>query len=184
MTMEALHERGCGTDAPVHRHRAVDVRDEPPAPPFELDGVTAASPGRRLVSRRAFARGDAVWPLSGRIVDRSERTIQVGPTTHVEDESGLVLLRHSCAPNLVIDTDALLMVFALRDVAAGEELTCFYPSTEWDMARPFVCGCGAPQCLRFVAGARYLSADVLGRYFVNAHVRRLLTAAVGRPWRP
>ena len=64
------------------------------------------------------------------------------------------------------------MVFALRDIAAGEELTCFYPSTEWDMVRPFVCGCGAPQCVRFVAGARYLSADVLGRNFVNAHIRR------------
>jgi len=76
------------------------------------------------------------------------------------------------------------MVFALRDIGAGEELTCFYPSTEWDMVRPFVCRCGAPHCVRFVTGARYLSADVLGRHFVNAHIRRLLTAAVGHSSRP
>ena len=48
-------------------------------------------PDVRLVSRRPSRRGDAVWPLSGRLATRSERTIQVGPTTHVEDESGLGL---------------------------------------------------------------------------------------------
>jgi len=170
---------------PMPLHVAVDARSEMPTPPFGLDGSVATSKGVRLVSRKAFARCDAVWPLSGRLASQSERTIQVGATAHVEeDERGLALLRHSCEPNVVVDTSALFMVFALRDIAAGEELTCFYPSTEWDMVRPFVCGCGAPQCVRFVAGARYLPANVLGRYFVNAHIRRLLTAAVGRSWRP
>jgi len=154
----------------------------PPVPPFEIVG--AASHGTRLVSRRAFAGGDAVWPLSGRLATRSERTIQVGPTTHIEDESGLVALRHSCEPNVVVDTSTLLMVFALRDIAVGDELTCFYPTTEWEMVRPFTCDCGAAQCVRFVAGARYLCVDVLGRYFVNAHIRRLLTATIARSWRP
>ena len=172
------------TGAPMHRRVAVEDRSETTTPPFELDGFAATSQRARLVSRRTFARGDAVWPLSGRPATRSERTIQVGPRTHVEDESGLALLRHSCEPNVVVDTSGLLMVFALRDIAAGEELTRFYPSTEWDMLRPFVCECGAPQCVRFVAGARYLSADVLGRHFVNAHIRRLLTAAVEHSWRP
>jgi hypothetical protein len=192
MTMEALgvvggalgDEVAAGTSAPMRRHVTVDARSEAPMPPFEVDGSAPSSSGARIVSRRAFARGDAVWPLSGRPAARSERTIQVGPTAHVEDESGLTFLRHSCAPNVVVDTSALLMVFALRDIAVGEELTRFYPSTEWDMVRPLVCGCGAPHCVRFVAGARYLSADVLGRHFVNEHIRRLLTAAVGRSWRP
>jgi hypothetical protein len=186
MTMEGLPvmDGAHGTGTPMRWHVAVDARSEAPTPPFELYGSAAATGGARLVSTRGFAEGDAVWPLSGRLVTRSERTIQVSPTTHMEDEGGLSFLRHSCEPNVVVDTSALLMVFALRDIAAGEELMCFYPSTEWDMVRPFVCECGAPQCVRFVAGARYLSADVLGRYFVNAHIRRLLTAAVGHSWRP
>jgi hypothetical protein len=137
-----------------------------------------------VFSRRSFARGDAAWPLSGRVATPSERTIQVGPTTHVEDESGLAFLQHSCEPNVIVDTSAILMVFALRDVAVGEELTRFHPSTEWDIVRPFACECRAPHCVRFVAGARYLSADVLSRHFVSAHIRRLLTAAFGRSWRP
>lgn len=173
-----------GAGAPMPSHAALDVRSETSTPPFVVESSAATSRGPRLVSRRAFALGDAVWPLSCRLATRSESTIQVGRSAHVEDESGLAFLRHSCAPNVVVDASALLMVFALRDIAAGEELACFYPSTEWDMVRPFVCECGAPQCLRLVAGARYLSADVLGRYFVNAHIRDLLAAAIRRSWRP
>ncbi len=159
------------------------VAVQPPERPFFVERDGALDGPARLVSRRAFARGDAVWPLSGRVVPLSARTIQVDPTTHVEDESGLVALRHSCAPNVVIETSGLLMVFALRDIDAGEELTCFYPSTEWDMVRPFVCRCGTPQCIRLVAGARYLPADMLARHYANPHIRRLLTGAVARSWR-
>ena len=32
---------------------------------------------------------------------------------------------------------------ALRPISEGDELTFFYPSTEWAMAEPFECGCGA-----------------------------------------
>jgi len=32
---------------------------------------------------------------------------------------------------------------ALRDLAAGEELTFDYNATEWSMAEPFLCTCGA-----------------------------------------
>jgi hypothetical protein len=32
----------------------------------------------------------------------------------------------------------------------GDELRCFYPSTEWAMAEGFDCKCGAPECLGFI----------------------------------
>lgn len=32
---------------------------------------------------------------------------------------------------------------ALRDIKEGDVLEFFYPSTEWDMAQPFECSCGA-----------------------------------------
>jgi hypothetical protein len=32
---------------------------------------------------------------------------------------------------------------ALRELAAGEELTFDYNATEWDLAEPFRCSCGA-----------------------------------------
>jgi hypothetical protein len=178
----AVQKSATGTTVPWQVD--VDAQSEPLAPPFELVLCVAPHEGARLFSRRAFARGDAVWPLSGRLATPSERTIQVGSTTHVEDKSGLGFLRHSCEPNVIVDTSAVIMVFALRDIAAGEELTRFHPSTEWDIVRPFACDCHARHCVRVVAGARYLSAEVLSRHFLSAHIRRLLTASVGRSWRP
>jgi SET domain-containing protein len=188
MTMEKLplmersvgDGRAHGMGVTLSSQLALDGRTETAEPPFLVDPRHRA----RVVSRRAFSRGDAVWPLCGRLTTQSERTIQVGPSAHLEDDGGLAFLQHSCQPNVVVETSTPLMVFALHDIAAGQELTIFYPSTEWDMAGPFACRCGAPECIRFVAGARYLPVDVLGRYFVNAHVRRLLTAAVSHSWRP
>ncbi len=46
------------------------------------------------------------------------------------------------------------------------------------MDRPFICLCGAPQCVRLVAGAKYLSIDTLSRYFINQHIRDMAIAAL------
>lgn len=44
--------------------------------------------------------------------------------------------QHSCDPNLGVDLQSPdreeWRVVALKDIKAGEELTWFYPSTEWD----------------------------------------------------
>ena len=40
----------------------------------------------------------------------------------------------------------------LRPIAVGEELTFFYPATEWHMEAPFPCACGAAQCLLEIRG--------------------------------
>ncbi|KAI8057014.1 hypothetical protein BDF22DRAFT_740530 [Syncephalis plumigaleata] len=41
---------------------------------------------------------------------------------------------------------------AARDIASGEEMTFFYPSTEWNMDQPFDCWCGADKLLAKQAG--------------------------------
>jgi len=151
--------------------------------------VVAGPPqiGARLVADRPIRRGETFLRIRGqRIVKRpTYQTIQVGPARHALALGTLVNLNHSCRPNVVVDTTRMVCV-AARDIRRGEELSYFYPSTEWVMARPFLCLCGAPACIRIVAGACHLSADVLARYFINRHIRdmltRELTAAAGR-WR-
>lgn len=61
-----------------------------------------------------------------------------------------------------------------RELKVGDALTFFYPSTEWDMARGFECACGADECLGEIRGARWLSGEVLGRYWVNEHIKDLV----------
>ncbi len=128
--------------------------------------------GARLITNEPYTRSQLIYRITGqRLVHQpTYQTIQVGQEAHIEELGVLAYLNHSCRPNTLVDT-AALTVTAARDVAAGEELTFFYPSTEWEMDRPFVCLCGAPQCVRLVAGAKYLSIDTLSRYFINQHIR-------------
>ena len=67
-----------------------------------------------------------------------------------------------------------MLVFAARDVAVGEELTFFYPSTEWEMSSPFICLCGATNCIHVVAGTRFLPLSTLEQHFLNRHIRELM----------
>jgi hypothetical protein len=131
--------------------------------------------GARLITTEPISRGHLAHRITHtRLRPRpTYQTIQVGREAHIEDLGVIVYLNHSCQPNVVVNTTEMTIT-ALRDIAAGEELTFFYPSTEWEMERPFVCLCGAPQCVRLVAGAKYLSIDTLSRYFINQHIRDLI----------
>lgn len=131
--------------------------------------------GAHLIATQPIATGQLVHQISNyRLTSQpTYRSIQIGVDTHIDELGIIAYLNHSCQPNTVINTTTLT-VYASRPIAVGEELTFFYPSTEWAMDRPFICLCGAPQCLRLVAGARYLSVDTLSRHFVNRHIRDLI----------
>jgi len=137
--------------------------------------------GARLITDQPFQHGQVIYRFEGyRITQQATyQTIQIGPTLHIEELGVLAYLNHSCRPNTIVHA-ADLTVIAARDIAAGEELTFFYPSTEWEMDRPFICLCGAPQCVRLVAGAKYLSIDTLSRYFVNPHIREMIFATLAQ----
>ncbi len=66
-----------------------------------------------------------------------------------------------------------MVVVALRDIAQGEALAFFYPSTEWEMAQAFDCWCGSLNCLKTISGAGQISADVLKRYRLSPHITAL-----------
>ena len=147
---------------------------------IERDGAR----GARLLTERVFRAGQHILHIGDAAISArpSTYTVQVGLGV---DGGGnalgdLAFLNHACDPTTVFDTEARVLI-ALRDLAPGDELTFFYPSTEWEMNHPFVCRCGAPQCIRLVSGAKYLPADTLGRYFINPHIRALVLAAVAAP---
>jgi hypothetical protein len=135
--------------------------------------------GARLVTDEPYKQGEMISQITGyRLISQATyQTVQISADLHIEDLGVLAYLNHSCQPNSIVDTSALAVI-AARDIAQGEELTFFYPSTEWEMDRPFICLCGAPQCVRLVAGAKYLSIDTLARYFINQHIRELAIAAL------
>jgi hypothetical protein len=136
--------------------------------------------GSALFANRSFAAGETIASFrQAPQAEKSYLTVQVGPGKHVQLDV-LSHLNHSCAPNTLIDCEART-VTALRDIEPGEMLSFFYPSTEWEMDRPFICQCGAPDCVKIVAGARYLSPEVLSRGFVNLHIVQAINTVLQNP---
>jgi hypothetical protein len=130
--------------------------------------------GRRVVAIRTLHAGEVLAELSGaeRVAVPTRFTVQVDVDAHIDGLWQFTFLNHSCAPNVRIDTTAMT-ISATRDIAAGEELGYFYPSTEWRMAEPFDCHCGAAACVGRVTGAAELPADVLAQHWVNRHITTL-----------
>lgn len=129
---------------------------------------------RSLTTRKAYKRGEVICPIpKERLYDTPNQfTVQIGQAQHIEVKE-LSSMNHSCNPSTILDTTRML-VFAARDLEPDDELTFFYPSTEWEMSSPFICLCGAPNCIHVVAGARFLSASTLENHFLNQHIRELM----------
>jgi len=115
--------------------------------------------GEMIRAVKPIAAGEVVFFLSGEIVDAPTKyTIQLDATRHVLTKTAIwKAVNHACEPNIRIDVENRHMV-AIRDIAPGEELFFNYNTTEWDMASPFPCGCGSPNCAREIRGFKYLNA--------------------------
>jgi len=109
-------------------------------------------------------------------------SVQTGPDTHIELNSDLLYCNHSCDPSLVFDMAKMeVRVVEERDLRVGDLLTFFYPSTEWNMAQPFecICGAGPGKCLGLISGAKDIDEQVLRGYWLNEHVERMLEERAG-----
>ncbi len=130
---------------------------------------------RTLITKQAYKKGDVICEMpSENIMDKPNRfTVQISRDKHTH-VGKLAALNHSCDPNVILDTDKMVMV-ARQDIEKGAELSFFYPSTEWEMAAPFICLCGAANCIHVVAGARFLPLSTLENHYLNSHIREIIT---------
>jgi hypothetical protein len=129
---------------------------------------------RSLVTKQAYVKGEVICDIpTEKLFDKANRyTVQIAQDKHTE-VGKLSALNHSCDPNVILDTEHLAMV-ARRDIEKGEELSFFYPSTEWEMDAPFICLCGAVNCIHVVAGARFLPLSTLENHYLNRHIREMM----------
>src|SRR5262249_43212899 len=115
--------------------------------------------GRGLYAAAPLARGEVVCVKGGHLIDRSalerHRAVVNGaevqmndglflaPLSEDEFEGVMMFLTHSCEPN--VGVQGQIVFVAMRDVAAGEELTLDYGTIDHD-AEPMACRCGAAAC--------------------------------------
>jgi hypothetical protein len=102
-------------------------------------------------------------------------TVQTGLSTHITLSPGfLQFCNHSCSPNTFFDTSRLEFI-ALQNIEPGDELTFFYPSTEWKMQQPFSCNCNTRNCLGTITGAAFLPSSVLKKYWLTDFIQQQLS---------
>ncbi|TKA57012.1 hypothetical protein B0A49_13318 [Cryomyces minteri] len=135
--------------------------------------------GSRAVSLVSLPAGSLFARITTAISapKKAYTSVQVSEKEHIELNSDLVYINHSCEPSLVFDMERYeVRVVEDRDLKAGELLTFFYPSTEWDMAQPFECTCGAGsgKCKGLIKGAKDTDRTVLKEYYLNSHIVKLL----------
>ncbi len=115
------------------------------------------SHGESVVCVQDIQPQERLIRLSGPAVDRpNKHTIQRAEDEHLTPQGAAwAMINHACAPNCTIDY-ATWELIAHRSIRVGEEITFNYLSTEWELATPFSCTCGAAQCAGEIRGFRHL----------------------------
>ena len=97
-------------------------------------------------------------------------TLQIGHDKHILlNPPYLQYINHSCEPNCFFDTEKMCLR-ALKKIETGQELTFFYPSTEWNMQQPFFCFCKSENCLGEIKGAAHLSTQEASRHKLTPYI--------------
>jgi SET domain len=139
-----------------------------------LDVCENTATGHKSMHTTAsFQPGDVISKFSAGAILRTPTylTVQTGDDTHITlQPEYLQYINHGCNPNVFFDTTSFLLV-CLRPLEPGDELTFFYPSTEWNMVQPFSCFCESSNCLRHIQGASYLSNETLSKYRLTDFIK-------------
>jgi hypothetical protein len=151
--------------------------------------------GRGLVATAPIAAGETVirWGGDYRDAEGARRAEAEGRgvmqwdealfSVETDDEDPACLLNHSCEGNLGM-ADAVTLV-ALRDIAAGEELTADYAlwEADEDYVSDWECRCGTASCRGRIRGRDWRRRDVQERYtdfFSPLLSRRIASACAER----
>ena len=127
-----------------------------------------------LRSKKAFKKGDVLSSFSESILGKKMTylTVQVSDNKHIIlRPEYLQYINHNCNPNAFFDIDSMNLI-ALKDIQIGEELTFFYPSTEWEMVQPFNCFCNSDNCLGRIEGAFKINIETLKKYRLSSFISR------------
>jgi uncharacterized protein len=133
--------------------------------------------GRGLFADSPISKGETVCVKGGHLVTKAELArykvvvndaeLQIGddlflaPVAGEEFEAVMMFLNHACEPNVGIQGQIVFV--ALRDIAAGEELTLDYATID-DDSEPMTCRCGAAGCRRLITGQDWRQPGLQRKY--------------------
>ena len=133
--------------------------------------------GRGLFAVEPIKKGEVVAIKGGAIFSRQTRDalehtlgpaelpiaedLYIGPLSAEERDASMIFSNHSCDPN--IGVQGQIVFVAMRDIAAGEELTHDWAMTD-DEPDEMECRCGAVNCRKIVTGQDWRRKDLQEKY--------------------
>lgn len=129
-----------------------------------------------LFATQSFQPGEVIADFSAGTIaaEPTYLTVQVGIRKHITlQPEFLQYINHSCDPNVFFNTTTMQLV-ALKPLQPQDEMTFFYPSTEWKMTQSFECYCGSHQCIGEIRGAAYLSREAQSTYCLTDFIQQQL----------
>jgi len=164
--------------------------------PKASKGAPSTIEGRGLFAVEPIARGEIVAVKGGHVVDAQtfdelddmlrNSDIQVADGLHIvaldrsEYEAVMLFLNHSCEPNVGLAGNIVFV--AMRDVAAGEELTTDYALFD-DYEGEMSCECGTPSCRGLISGKDWRRPELQARYagYFSWYLQQKMQAGRQRP---
>jgi hypothetical protein len=133
--------------------------------------------GRGLFAIAPIAKGEIVCIKGGYILTRDVLStmpewygradipiaddLYIGPFCQEEREGSMIFSNHSCEPN--IGVQGQIVFVAMRDIAAGEELTHDWATTDDEDYR-MECRCGAATCRKIVTEKDWQKPELQEKY--------------------
>jgi hypothetical protein len=159
-------------------------------PPKVAKGGSSAIEGRGLFALEPLSRDEVAAVKGGHVLDGAalralpeklrNSDIQIADDLHLaavtddEYEPVMLFINHSCEPNVGFAGNVVLV--AMRDIAAGEELTTDYALFD-DYDGSMRCNCGTASCRGVIDGKDWQRPDLqrrLGPYF-SWYLQRRIT---------
>ena len=85
----------------------------------------------------------------------------IAPGTQDERHGSMLYVNHCCDPNVAIQGQIVLV--AMRDIRAGEELTIDWATTD-DLDEEMRCRCGSPHCRGVISGKDWMKPELQAKY--------------------
>lgn len=133
--------------------------------------------GKGLFAKQAIAAGRIVAIKGGFVLDRLEwaaiepqlgsaeiqlaEDLYIAPICPEQRDGAMLYSNHSCDPNIAIQGQIVFV--AMRDIAAGEELTHDWATTD-DADYVMTCTCGSPNCRGTITGKDWMKSELQAKY--------------------
>jgi uncharacterized protein len=150
--------------------------------------------GRGLFANAAIAKDEIVAVKGGHIIDgktlreqiapalgpveiQIDDDLYIAPISAAEREGSMLYSNHSCGANLGIRGEITFV--AMRDIAAGEELTHDWCTTD-NGDYTLKCNCRSPDCRGTLTGKDWQRADLQQKYagYFSAYLQKKIQRGI------